>query len=479
MDADSNKIIPVLLAGGTGTRLWPQSRKTYPKQFSKILSENTLFQNTALRLRSTPELQLSAPITLANETSRFIVGEQLSEKNIELGSIIIEPEGRNTAPAILAATLFSIEQQTDPILLVMPTDHYIKDEAAFGAAIALGLEAAHAGNIVTFGVVPTHPETGYGYLKTSKPSQQQVLNVEQFVEKPNIAKATEFFESGVYLWNAGIFMFKASVLLTAFKEHAPDLIPPVTNALAASANDLDFKRLDRDAWKLAENVSIDYAVMEHCNNVVSVPLECGWSDLGDWNAILNGMEQDDSGVSTSLNAHALDCENSLLYSTSGDLELVGLGLKDIVAVAMPDAVLVADRNSTQDVGKIVKYMNAKEIKQGQNYPKDFRPWGWYESLTIRDRFQVKRILVHPGASLSLQSHHHRSEHWIVVEGTAKVTIDETVKLVTEGESVYIPLGAVHRMENPGKVPMVLIEVQIGAYLGEDDIIRYEDIYART
>jgi mannose-1-phosphate guanylyltransferase / mannose-6-phosphate isomerase len=475
-----NRIItPVLLAGGSGTRLWPLSRKSYPKQFSNLIGDQTLFQQSALRLTSSDVVKFGPHITMTNADFRFIVGEQLQGVGINPGPILIEPVGRNTAPAILAASIFAQDRDPEAVLLVAPSDHVIPDVEAFHEALARGLDAVSNGKIVTFGITPTRADTGYGYLELSGPSDVDAVDLLRFVEKPDAVRAEQMLDAGNFLWNAGIFMFRACDMILAFEKHSHGILSPVQEALGAVKPDLDFLRLDPEAWSRCEDVSIDYAIMERADNLVAVPFSAGWSDLGGWDAVLQEMDRDVSGVALSSNAHAIDCENSLLWSESGSLELVGLGLKDIIVVAMPDAVLVADVDRAQDVKKVITKLKTESVKQAETFPKDHRPWGWFETLAIRGRFQVKRIFVKPGAALSLQSHHHRSEHWVVVEGTARVTVDNDVKLVTEGQSVYIPLGAVHRMENSGKVPMVLIEVQTGTYLGEDDIIRYHDQYQRS
>jgi mannose-1-phosphate guanylyltransferase/mannose-1-phosphate guanylyltransferase/mannose-6-phosphate isomerase len=357
----------------------------------------------------------------------------------------------------------------------------VPDPAAFRQAVAAGVDAARAGRLVTFGIKPTHAETGYGYLELDGDPgdfSPRAIGLRRFVEKPDAATAAAMLSEGTYLWNAGIFLFSARTIIDAFRAHAPGLFAPVAAAIEKGAPDLGFYRLDPESWAEAEDISIDYAVMEKADNLTVVPFAAGWSDLGGWDAVWRETGPDARGVATSGRATAIDCDNTLLRSEEDGLEVVGLGLDNIIAVAMPDAVLVADASRAQDVRQAVAALKAKGRKQAESFPKDHRPWGWFESLVIGDRFQVKRIHVHPGAALSLQSHHHRSEHWIVVEGTAKVTVDGEVRLVSENQSVYIPLGAVHRMENPGKLPVVLIEVQTGSYLGEDDIIRYEDIYAR-
>ncbi len=471
-------ITPVLLSGGSGTRLWPLSRKSYPKQFSPLLGETSLFQRSAERLSGA---DFAAPMVLTNSDFRFIVTEQLAGVGIDPSAILIEPAGRNTAPAVLAAAMWQAKSDENGLLLVAPSDHEVPDAAAFRAAVAAGVPAAQDGKIVTFGIKPTRAETGYGYLElTEDPGDfaARPLALSRFVEKPDADRAAEMLAAGTYLWNAGIFLFAAKTIISAFETHAPDLMAPVRIAVDSGKPDLGFLRLDPEAWDGAEDVSIDYAVMEKADNLMVVPFGAAWSDLGGWDAVWRDSGPDAQGVVTHGAATAIDCENTLLRSEDDGLELVGLGVKDLIAVAMPDAVLVADASRAQEVKRAVSALKAKSARQATAFPKDHRPWGWFESLVIGDRFQVKRIHVDPGAALSLQSHHHRSEHWIVVEGTAKVTVDDEIKLVSENESIYIPLGATHRMENPGKVPMVLIEVQTGTYLGEDDIVRYEDLYAR-
>jgi len=471
-------ITPILLCGGSGTRLWPLSRKSYPKQFVPLVGETTLFQASAARL-SGPGY--AAPVVLTNSDFRFIVTEQLTGAGIDPGAILIEPEGRNTAPAVLAAALWLEKSDPDALMLVAPSDHVVPDAEAFRTAVSAGAEAARAGRLVTFGIKPTHAETGYGYLELAEDPGDfaaKPLNLSRFVEKPDAARAEEMVQAGSYLWNAGIFLFSVRTILDAFRAHAPDLIAPVQAAVDQGQPDLGFFRLAPGPWGGADDISIDYAVMERADNLSVVPFAAGWSDLGGWDAVWRETARDGRGVALAGQATAIDCDDSLLRSEDDTLEVVGIGLKNIIAVAMPDAVLVADAGRAQDVKQAVAALKGKQVRQAEAFPKDHRPWGWFESLVVGERFQVKRIVVHPGAALSLQSHHHRSEHWIVVEGTAKVTVDDTVQLISENQSVYIPLGAVHRMENPGKVAMVLIEVQTGTYLGEDDIIRYEDVYAR-
>ncbi len=471
------QITPVLLCGGSGTRLWPLSRKSYPKQFAPLTGGATLFQASARRLAGPG---FAPPLVVTGAEFRFIVTEQLAAAGVDPGAILIEPEGRNTAPAVLAAAVHAAAADPEAILLVAPSDHVIPDAAAFRAAVQAGLPAVAAGRLVTFGIAPDRPETGYGWLElaAAPDGTGAPVPLTRFVEKPDAARAAAMLAAGTYLWNAGIFLFRAADILAAFRAHAPGLIAPVTAAVEGAKADLGFLRLAAGPWGQAEAISIDYAVMERAGNLSVVPYAGAWSDLGGWDAVWREAGPDAAGVVAAGHATAIDCADTLLRSEAEGLELVGLGLSGIVAVAMPDAVLVAAKDRAQDVKLAVAALKARGARQAEVFPRDHRPWGWFESLAVGPRFQVKRIVVHPGAALSLQSHHHRSEHWIVVQGTARVTVDGEVRLVTENQSVYIPLGAVHRMENPGKVEMVLIEVQTGSYLGEDDIIRYEDVYAR-
>jgi mannose-1-phosphate guanylyltransferase / mannose-6-phosphate isomerase len=471
-------IYPVLLCGGSGTRLWPLSRKSYPKQFGPLLGDESLFQASARRLQGPG---FAPPMIVTASDFRFIVTEQLLQVGVDSDLILIEPEGRNTAPAVLAAALTLQARDPEALMLVAPSDHVIPDAQAFRAAVAVAQPAAEAGEIVTFGIRPDHAETGYGWLELADPAAAQTSapqKLRRFVEKPDAARAAAMLASGNYLWNAGIFLFSVRAILDAFAAHAPEMLPPTRAAVNEAKPDLGFLRLAATPWALIPAHSIDVAVMEHATNLTVVPYGAGWSDLGGWEAVWREMRRDPRDVATSGPATAIDCDNSLLRSESDALTLVGIGLKDIIAVAMPDAVLVAHKSRAQDVKLAVAALKANASKQAETFPRDHRPWGWFETLVLADRFQVKRIVVHPGAALSLQSHMHRAEHWIVVAGTAKVTVDDQVQLITENQSVYVPLGALHRLENPGRVPMVLIEVQTGSYLGEDDIIRYADVYAR-
>lgn len=472
-------ICPVLLCGGSGTRLWPVSRRAFPKQFASLIGDESLFAASAKRLA---DMALGPPLVVTGDAYRFLVRDQLAEAGIDPHAILIEPEAKNTAPAILAAALYCA-QHHDPsaLLLVSPSDHLIRDIERFALAVFAGAASAEAGHLVTFGIEPSRPETGYGYLQLDGAIRENMPTaLKRFVEKPDRETAEAMLADGSYLWNAGIFLFRADSLIKAFEAHAPDMLAPVRESVEKSRPDLDFVRLDEGAFAGVRGESIDYAIMEKANGLMAVPYRGHWSDLGDWDAVLREAAGDvvGGGVVSEGNALALDCTSSYLRSDEDGVSVVGIGLTDTLVVATGDAVLVADKSRAQEVKQAVDQLKARGAKQAEAFPRDHRPWGWYETLALSDRFQVKRIVVKPGAALSLQSHVHRSEHWIVVSGTAKVTVEEEIKLVSENESVYIPLGAKHRLENPGKLPMVLIEVQTGSYLGEDDIVRYEDVYAR-
>lgn len=473
-------IHPVLLCGGSGTRLWPLSRKSYPKQFVKLIGEESLFQASARRLAGN---EFTSPSVVTGSDFRFVVVEQLAALEIAHDDILIEPFARNTAAAICAAAVAREAKSGDSLMLIAPSDHVIPDAERFRKAVEAATPIARNGEIVTFGIRPDRAETGYGWLELSQKPSNDFAPVAQpllsFVEKPDTLKAQSLLDGGMHLWNAGIFLFSTSTILEAFTQFAPDTLTKVRAAFETAESDLGFTRLAPEPWAELRDISIDYAVMERAPNLFVVPYGGTWSDLGDWQAVWREGEPDTTGVVTTGPSTALDCTDTLLHATSATQEIVGIGLEDIIAVAMPDAVLIAHKDRAQDVKTAVAKLKAKGASQAENLPRDYRPWGWYESLALGPRFQVKRIVVNPGAALSLQSHHHRSEHWIVVAGTAKVTIDDEIKLVTENQSVYIPLGTVHRLENPGKLPLMLIEVQTGSYFGEDDIIRYEDVYSRS
>ena len=472
------KITPVILCGGAGTRLWPLSRKSFPKQFAKLLGDKSLFQTSVVRL-SGPEF--TAPLVVTGSDFRFTVLEQMAAVCTTPADLLIEPAARNTAPAILGAALVLARHDPGALMLVAPSDHVIVNALDFKVAVQASVARAQAGDLVTFGIRPRRPETGYGWLELERGADiasVQPQRLVRFVEKPALAHATAMLDAGHFLWNSGIFLFTAETLIAAFHTHAPAMLATVQDAVANATSDLAFTRLDPCAWEKLEDISIDYAIMEKAENLSVMHYAGEWSDLGSWDAVWAQSAADEKGTVCTGTASAIDCRDTLLRAESDRVQLVGLGLKDIIAIATPDAVLVAHKDYVQNVKEAVALLKAKGVLQAEAFPFDHRPWGKFESLITGTRFQVKRIVVNPGAALSLQSHHHRSEHWIVVQGTAKVTINDNVRLVSENQSVYVPIGAVHRMENPGKMPMVLIEVQTGSYLGEDDIIRYEDIYAR-
>lgn len=471
-------IYPIILCGGSGTRLWPLSRQSYPKQFTKIIGEKSLFQESALRCAG---VNFANPIIVTGEQFRFTVVEQLAQIEVSPSSIIIEPEGKNTAPAVLAAALYVYERDPDAIILVMPSDHVIPNSHDFCDTVNKAINCANDNNIITFGIKPTSPETGYGYLKLSDKLQDESgrpVKLEAFIEKPDLEKAKEMLKNGGYFWNAGIFLFKATTIIDAFNEYAKDIKETVTNAMHELSTDLGFTRINSNEWAKVKSVSIDYAIMEKANNIYAIPFDGGWSDLGGWAAVWQESGPDDKGNVVSKSATSIDCVDTLLRSENADLELVGIGLENIIAIAMHDAVVVAKKSDAHRVKEAVTTLQEKGKKQATHFPKENRPWGWYETLALGETFQVKRICVKPGGCLSLQSHFHRAEHWVVVEGTAKVTLEENVHLMYENQSIYIPVGSKHRLENPGRVPVVIVEVQTGNYLGEDDIVRYEDIYKR-
>ena len=439
------------------------------------MGTESLFQSSVRRATGKG---YAPPVIITGSDYRFVVSEQLSDIGIEDRTVLIEPDGRNTAPAVLSVALYLAQTDPNQLILIAPSDHVIPDNDAFQEAVNKGVVEAQKGNLVTFGIQPDRPETGYGYLELPKASDGEAQPLTRFVEKPNLETAQSMLASGTYLWNAGIFLFTANAIIKAFERHAANLIEPVSASVRGIEPDLTFFRLGVKAWADVESISIDYAVMEKADNLSVIPFSGKWSDLGDWTAVWRDSEKDEAANALYGESTAIDCENSLIRSEHADVEVVGIGLKDMMVVATKDAVLVADKSKGQQIKEAVSALKAKDAPQAESSPYDNRPWGWFETLGAGERFQVKRIVVNPGAALSLQSHVHRAEHWVVVSGTAKVTIDDDVKLVSENQSVYIPLGVKHRLENPGKTPMVLIEVQTGSYLGEDDIVRYEDIYSR-
>lgn len=481
-------IQPVILCGGSGTRLWPLSREQYPKQLLRLVGEQTMLQATAARLRADSEPipgRLIDPILVGNEEYRFLMAEQLRQAGVRPAKLILEPCGRNTAPALsLAAHLaLNIDAGRDPVLVVMPADQVIENEDAFRVAVALAASLAENGGLVTFGIKPTAPETGYGYIKAGKRQCDGAYEVDRFVEKPDLETAESYLASGDYLWNSGIFVMKASVWLANIQRFRPEIASACRNAYEASLADQDFLRPEKTAFSACPSDSIDYAVMEPLTDpegergaVMVVPLEARWSDVGAWSALWEIGAKDAEGNVLLGDVVAVGSEDSLVLAEGRLVACVGL--RDIVVVETADAVLVADRKQIQKVKDVVASLKASQRSESYSHRKVFRPWGWYDSIDFGDRFQVKRIVVNPGAALSLQMHHHRAEHWIVVSGTARVTKGEESFLVSENQSTYIPLGTVHRLENPGKLPLEMIEVQSGSYLGEDDIVRFEDVYGR-
>ena len=464
-------MIPVILSGGSGTRLWPLSREAYPKQFLALAGDDTMLQATWRRVEA---LASVAPLIVANEEHRFMVAEQLRQVDCAPAAILLEPIGRNTAPAIAVAALQAIADGGDPLLLVLPSDHVISDMAAFQAAVRAAEPAARDGRLVTFGIVPTGPETGYGYIRAE--AGEGVRAVAEFVEKPDAETAGRYLASGEYFWNSGMFLFRAGAYLAELERQQPAMLAACRAALAAARRDQDFVRLDKDAFAACPSDSIDYAVMEKTAQAAVLPISVGWNDVGSWAALWDIAEQDGNGNAHHGDVIAQDCHNTLAW---GDGRLVALlGLQDVVVVDTADALLVAHRDHVQDVKGIVGRLKTAGRPEPTWHRKVYRPWGSYDSIDLGERFQVKRITVKPGAQLSLQMHHHRAEHWIVVSGTGRITRGEDTLILSENQSTYIPLGVKHRLENPGVVPLELIEVQSGSYLGEDDIVRFEDVYGR-
>lgn len=468
-------IHPVILCGGSGTRLWPLSRKSYPKQFSRLLGEDSLFQACARRTRAPG---FADPVIVTGDPFRFIVAEQLAAIEMGAQSILIEPEGRNTAPAVLSAALHLSLTDPDALMLVVPSDHVIPDAGAFRKAIAAAADTARAHRLVTFGITPTRPETGFGYLELAQGTSSTAETPQpltRFVEKPDLARAEKMVSAGNFLWNAGVFLFSVHAVLEAFRTHAPAVTAAVEQAVAGARTDLGFTRLAPDPWRAAENISIDYAIMEKTADLAVMPFGAGWSDLGSWEAVWQECGPDAEGNVVSHHATAIDCRGTLLRSEAEGLELVGIGLEDMIAIAMSDAVLVARRDDSQRVKDAVAALKARGAAQAEAFPREHRPWGWFETLVRNDRFQLRKIVLQPGTTLGLQSHAQRSETWIVVEGRAAITIDDSQSELMPGQSAHIPAGAVHRLANPADIALVLIEVRIGAYLGDDDVTRYPEV----
>lgn len=466
-----NTVQPVILSGGSGTRLWPLSREAYPKQFLPLAGELTMLQATWRRVAP---IASRGPLVIANEEHRFVAAEQLQQVGAEPAAIILEPVGRNTAPAIAVAALEATRDGADALLLVLPSDHVITNEAAFRAAVQAAAGAAEAGKLVTFGIVPTGPETGYGYIKAA--DGQGVRAVERFVEKPDLDTATGYVASGQYYWNSGMFLFKASRYLQELEHLQPAMLSACRDAWQSARRDADFTRLDKDAFAAVPSDSIDYAVMEKTADAVVVPLDAGWNDVGSWTALRDVSQQDGDGNAHQGDVIAIDCRNTYAY---GQRLVAMVGLDDVIVVETDDAVLVGKADRMQEVKTVVAKLKSDGRSEATWHRKVYRPWGAYDSIDNGERFQVKRITVKPGGTLSLQMHHHRAEHWIVVSGTAEVTRGDEVILLSENQSTYIPLGVTHRLRNPGKLPLELIEVQSGSYLGEDDIVRFEDTYGRS
>lgn len=470
-------MIPVILSGGSGSRLWPLSRALFPKQFLALHADITMLQDTLQRLDGLTGV--AAPMVVCNEEHRFIVAEQLRGQKLGNPSILLEPVGRNTAPAIAVAAIAAQQNGEDPVLLVLPADHVIQNNAAFHAGIEVARKVAEAGAMVTFGIKPTAPEVGYGYIKAASASTNAgALTLERFVEKPNRATAEQYVSSGEYFWNSGMFMFRASVYLAELEKFAPEMVSACHAAVAGGQADLDFIRLDKNAFAACPEDSIDYAVMEKTDKAVVVPLDAGWSDVGSWSALWEIGAKDENGNVTKGDVLTVNTNNSYVHAADGRLIAV-VGLDDVVVVETSDAILVAHKDKVQDVKKVVEQLKAENRSEAIHHRVVYRPWGNYDSIDNGTRYQVKRITVKPGAKLSVQMHHHRAEHWIVVSGTAMVQNGDKEILLTENQSTYIPVGVVHALENPGKIPLELIEVQSGSYLGEDDIVRFQDRYGRA
>ena len=471
-----HRLYPVILSGGSGTRLWPLSRASLPKQLLPLNSDRTMIQETVLRANLPDAMP---PIVICNDKHRFLVAEQMQQIDIKARAIVLEPQGRNTAPAAAVAALIAAETDPKAVVLLLPSDHVVKDEAVFRDAVAVAMSAAEAGNIVTFGIAPTGPETGYGYIQRGGdvPGVAGAFHVRRFVEKPDGATALRYVDDGGYYWNSGMFVFRADVLLEETARYAPDVLPAVREALAKSKRDADFIRLDAENFARAPSISIDYAVMERTNRAVLVPGTFGWSDVGSWSSLWDIQKKDKSGNVLHGDVVVHDTKNSFVRSEKGLTTLVGV--HDLAVVVTKDAVLVADKARAQDVKAVVDKLKAANRSELIEHTIVYRPWGSYETIELGERFQAKHIMVKPGGRLSLQMHHHRAEHWVVVQGTALVTVGEKVFPLKENESTYIPLGAKHRLENTGDVPLHLVEVQSGSYLGEDDIVRFEDVYGRV
>ncbi|MHB9954126.1 mannose-1-phosphate guanylyltransferase/mannose-6-phosphate isomerase [Vibrio campbellii] len=461
-------ILPVIMAGGTGSRLWPLSRSLFPKQFISLASDLTMLQETMTRLKG---IEHSSPIVICNEEHRFLVAEQIRQQSLKCDGIILEPAGRNTAPAIALAAMKAIQDGHDPLLLVLAADHVINHPQRFIDSVEQAICPAREGHLLTFGIVPNKPETGYGYIKAGE-AFSGVYKVDQFIEKPDIARAKEYFESGQYYWNSGMFLFKATRYLEELKEYRPDIFEACEKALAGARNDLDFIRLDESAFLSCPDESVDYAVMEKTSSALVVPMDAGWSDVGSFSALWEVSDKDEKGNVTTGDVLTDQTHDSYIYSQNKLVSTVGVS--NLVVIETKDAVLVADKNKVQDVKNIVSVLKSQKRGEALQHREVFRPWGSHDEIAQGNRYHVKHLRVKPGEETALQLHYHRAEHWIVVEGTAKVTNGDRSYLLSENESTYIPLGAAHRIENPGKVDLHLIEVRSGSYLEEDDIVRLEE-----
>ena len=467
---------PVILSGGSGSRLWPLSRQNQPKQFLALIGDRSLYQETVLRANALPGMQ--PPVTVCSEDHRFMVGEQLQEIGVAHGGILLEPMARNTAPAIAIAALHLLADDDQATMLILPADHLIEDEAAFRDAVTHAAVLADQDWLVTFGIHPDAPETGYGYIARGEAVTDDGYRVGCFVEKPDLLTAQSYLDEGSYVWNSGMFLFKARRYLEALERHAPAILAAATDAYRTAESDLDFIRVGKAAFAASPNDSIDYAVMEKTDRAAVVPVSCGWSDIGSWSSLWAAADRDGDGNRHDGDVLSIDTRNSLVRASDGRM-IATIGVEDLIIVDTPDATLVARKDRVQDVKKIVDLIKVAGRQEHLFHRKVYRPWGSYDSIDFGDRFQVKRIVVKPGAALSLQKHHKRAEHWIVVSGVAEVTCDERVFELHENQSTYIPLGSVHRLRNNGSTPVELIEVQSGSYLGEDDIVRLEDVYGRS
>ena len=473
------KIIPIILAGGSGSRLWPLSRKSFPKQFLNLIDDNqySLLQNTYKRIESLENF--SNPIIICNEEHRFIAGDQMRKLNIKPLEILLEPEGRNTAPAITIAALKALELYNDPILLILSSDHAIQNKTKFTASIQESIKLAEDNKLVIFGVPPTYPSTGYGYIKSFDKLDQnyyKASRVDKFIEKPDLKNAREIYQDKKFSWNSGMFVFKARTILDELQTFAPNMISNCKICLHESKNDLDFLRLNKKNFIKCENISIDYAVLEKTKKAFVIPLNCGWNDIGSWESLWKISGKDNNMNALKGKVIVKETSNSLIRSE--EKLVVSIGLKNIILIETKDALLVADKKNSEEIKEIVSLLEEKGFNEGKVHKKVYRPWGSFLSIEESNNWQIKKIEVNPGAALSLQKHHHRSEHWIVVKGKAKVQINDEIKVLFNNESIYIPLGTKHRLSNPGDEPLIIIEVQSGDYLGEDDIVRYEDNYGR-